>query len=116
MPASGAFIPGTAVPGLAVPGYLAPAAAGSGGIVVGTAPVLIGAAPAGTSPRLAGWLRVMTASAGAPIFVGGAHVTAGNGAQVQPGARWHAALFAGDALYACTAAGTAAITVLQTGA
>lgn len=88
---------------------------GSNGIVVGTTPVLLGSCPAIAGPFAQGQLVLI--SGGAPIFLGGGSaVTATSGAQVAANTTFRAPLYPGDQIWACTATGTSAVTVLQTGA
>jgi hypothetical protein len=108
------FVPGTAIPGQARPGFLAAAHLSGGVITVTTTPQLIAAASGGSPAwQLAGALTI-TAIAGT-AYLGAAGVSGATGAGVTA-VPLRVPLFGGDQLYAVTAAGTATITVLQTGA
>lgn len=81
----------------------------------GTVPTLILSAPqvaAGGGP--AGWFY-LTNGTGGTIYTGGSAVTSSNGASVAASTTLTGFLFAGDAVYVCTAAGTSTVGVLQNG-
>lgn len=92
----------------AAPQY-APATPG-GNVTVGMSPVLL----AGARPGRRVSTCVNVVNGGVAIYLGGAGVSASNGAQLGPGATLPVMLFAGDQVWAITAAGASAVSVLVT--
>jgi hypothetical protein len=85
-----------------------------GSAVVSPGAVLIGAAPASGSARVAAQVTITTGAV--PVYLGGPGVTSANGAQVPASSARPVVLFPGDSLYACTASGSTTIGICQNGA
>ena len=118
-------IPGTAFPGSsligqATPGYLgsvgSPPGPSTGGIVVGTTPVLLASSAAAADTLIPSGTCYIT-NGTTPIYLGGsANVTTANGFPVGASATAPPVhLYPGDTIFAVTASGTSTVYVTQTG-
>ena len=114
----GTAFPGTALIGQASPGYLGPGApppALTGGIIVGTTPVLLASSAAAADMLPSGTCYITNGAAA--IYLGGSvNVNTSNGLQILPTANAPGvALYPGDSIWACTASGTSTVYAYQTG-
>ena len=119
MPIPGTAFPGTALIGQATPGYLGPSTSppgpATGGIVVGTTPVLLASSAPAADMQSSGTCYI-TNGASAIYLGGSANVNTGNGLQILPTANAvPVPLFPGDQVWACAASGTSTVYVYQTG-
>lgn len=119
-----AGIPGTAFPGSsligqATPGYLGPAApapALTGGIVVGTTPVLLASSATAADALIPSGECYITNGTTAIYLGGSAAVNTSNGFLIAASANAPVIhLFPGDQVFAVAASGTSTVHVTQTG-